>query len=244
MVIGSPRLLDGLGLMEPVTVAAARARWEQRGLTPVMVGVDGVVAGGFALADTIKASAAAAVAELRRLGLRTVLLTGDTATIARAVAAELGIDEVISEVLPADKAATITALQARGRRVAMVGDGINDAPALARADLGLAVVSGTDVALDAADVVLVAEDLAAIPAAIRLARRTRTTIRGNLAWAFGYNLAALPLAALGLLNPVIAAAAMALSSGFVLANSLRLRRFQPHRSPAAAAASGSDGEPG
>jgi P-type E1-E2 ATPase len=165
------------------------------------------------------------VAELHRLGLRTVLLTGDNEATARTVGAQIGIDEVIAEVLPHDKAAVIEDLRARGRAVAMVGDGVNDAPALARADLGLAIVSGTDVALGAADLILMRTDLTIVPSAIKLARRTLRTIRGNLAWAFSYNIAALPLAALGLLNPLIAGGAMTLSSLFVVTNSLRLRRF-------------------
>ncbi|MGH3513865.1 MAG: HAD-IC family P-type ATPase, partial [Pseudonocardiaceae bacterium] len=185
-------------------------------------------------ADTVKPSAARAVAQLHELGLRTVLLTGDNQATAAAVAAQVGITEVIAEVLPADKATTIEALQAQGRTVAMVGDGVNDAPALARADLGLAVISGTDVALDAADLILVRTDLDVVPTAIQLARATLRTIRGNFTWAFGYNVAALPIAALGLLNPLIAAAAMALSSLFVVSNSLRLRRFTPGTTTATA----------
>ncbi|HEX7662611.1 MAG TPA: HAD-IC family P-type ATPase, partial [Pseudonocardiaceae bacterium] len=170
-------------------------------------------------------SAAAAVARLHALGLRTVLLTGDNAATAGSVAAQVGIGEVIAEVLPADKAAVIARLRGEGRVVAMVGDGVNDAPALARADLGMAVVTGTDVALGAADVILVRDSLDVVPTAVGLARATLRTIRGNLVWAFGYNLAALPIAASGLLNPLIAGAAMALSSLFVVSNSLRLRRF-------------------
>jgi Cu+-exporting ATPase len=159
------------------------------------------------------------------LGLRTVLLTGDNEATARAVAAQVGIDEVIAEVLPHNKAAVVENLRWQGRSVAMVGDGVNDAPALARADLGLAVIAGTDVALGAADIILVRDDLNVVPCAVRLARSTLGIIRSNLVWAFGYNLAALPLAAFGLLNPLIAGGAMALSSLFVVSNSLRLRRF-------------------
>ena len=179
----------------------------------------------FGLADEVKGSAAPAIAELHRLGLRTVLLTGDNASTGRAVADAVGIERVISEVLPDEKAEVVRSLRAEGRVVAMVGDGVNDAPALATADLGIAVVTGTDIAIDAADVILVREDLTAAPDAIRLARATLRTIRGNLLWAFGYNVAALPLAAFGLLNPLIGAGAMALSSLFVVTNSLRLRRF-------------------
>jgi P-type Cu+ transporter len=178
------------------------------------------------VADTIKPSAPAAVAELRRLGLRPVLLTGDNEATALAVAAAVGIDEAIAEVLPADKAAAINDLRARGHRVAMVGDGVNDGPALVAADLGMAIGTGTDVAISAADLVLLREDLGVVPDAIALARAARRTIRRNLAWAFGYNIAAVPLAAAGFLNPLIAAAAMTMSSVLVVANSLRLRRFR------------------
>jgi Cu+-exporting ATPase len=178
-------------------------------------------------------SAEEAVQEaLHAQGLRTVLLTGDDARAAKAVAAGLGIDDVRSNVLPADKAGVIAALQAEGRRVAMVGDGINDAAALATADLGLAIVSGTDIALKSADIILVRDHLSVIPDAIGLARRTRRTIHLNLVWAFAYNLAAVPIAAAGLLNPLIAAAAMALSSLLVTHNSLRLRDFARRRETA------------
>jgi Cu+-exporting ATPase len=177
------------------------------------------------VADTVKPSSAPAVAALRRLGLRPVLVTGDNEATARAVAAEVGIDEVIAGVLPAGKADVVARLQAEGRVVAMVGDGVNDAPALARADLGLAIGTGTDVAIEASDLTLVSGDLRAAGDAIRLSRATLRTIRQNLGWAFGYNVAAIPLAAVGLLDPVIAGAAMALSSLSVVANALRLRRF-------------------
>jgi P-type Cu+ transporter len=225
VLVGSVRLLAGAGVAMPTALDAVRGEWERAGRTTVVVARDGAVTGMLALADTVRPSAPGAVAELRRLGLRTALLTGDNAATARAVAAEVGIDEVLAEVLPADKAAVIERLRTEGRTVAMVGDGVNDAPALARADLGLALVTGTDVALGAADLILVRADLDVVPTAVTLARATLGTIRGNLLWAFGYNLAALPLAAAGLLNPLIAAAAMALSSLFVVSNSLRLRRF-------------------
>jgi cation-transporting P-type ATPase A/B/Cu+-exporting ATPase len=209
----------------PAELAAASTEWEASGHTTVLLAADGVALGAFALADTVKPSAKGAIAELRVMGLRTVLLTGDNAATARSVAGEVGIDEVIAEVMPDDKEAVIQRLQSEGHSVAMVGDGVNDAPALARADLGLAVVSGTDVALGAADLILVRDDLDVVPGALKLARSTLRTIHGNLAWAFGYNVAALPLAAFGLLNPLIAGGAMALSSLFVVSNSLRLRRF-------------------
>jgi cation-transporting P-type ATPase A/B/Cu+-exporting ATPase len=179
-----------------------------------------------AVADTVKPSAAAAVAELRRLGLRTVLLTGDSQATAEAVAAAVGTDAVIAAALPDRKVAVIAGLQAAGHRVAMVGDGVNDGPALASADLGLALGTGTDVAITAADLILLRDDLGAVPDAIALARSTLATIRGNLTWAFGYNIAAIPLAAAGFLNPLIAGAAMAASSAFVVGNSVRLRRFR------------------
>ena len=176
---------------------------------------------------TMPSTSAAAVARLRALGLTPVLLTGDQRTVAERVAAEVGIAEVIAEVLPADKAGVVRRLQAEGRTVAMVGDGVNDAAALAQADLGLAMGTGTDVAIEAGDLVLVRGDLRTAADAIRLSRRTLRTIKGNLFWAFAYNVAALPLAAAGLLNPMIAGAAMAFSSVFVVSNSLRLRRFRP-----------------
>ncbi|MFD3568572.1 heavy metal translocating P-type ATPase [Streptomyces sp. NPDC058667] len=191
----------------------------------VHVAWDGVARGTLTVADTVKDTSAEAVALLRGLGLRPVLLTGDHRAVAEAVAAEVGIDEVIAEVLPEEKAEVVRRLQAEGRTVAMVGDGVNDAAALATADLGLAMGTGTDAAIEASDLTLVRGDLRVAADAIRLSRRTLATIRGNLGWAFGYNVAALPLAAAGLLNPMIAGLAMALSSVFVVSNSLRLRRF-------------------
>ncbi|MGB6163338.1 MAG: heavy metal translocating P-type ATPase [Pseudonocardiaceae bacterium] len=231
VLVGSVRLLAARGIPVPAALEEQRVRWEQQGATTVVVAAGSVVEGAFALTDTVRPSAAAAVTELLQLGLRTVLLTGDNTATAAAVAAQVGIDEVIAEVLPQDKAAVIEALQAQGRSVAMVGDGVNDAPALARANLGLAVVSGTDVALGAADLILMRNDLTVVPNAIKLARSTLRTIHSNLAWAFSYNIAALPLAALGLLNPLIAGATMTLSSLFVVSNSLRLRRFGRTRLP-------------
>jgi Cu+-exporting ATPase len=223
--IGRAELFASLGLTVPAELSERRDDWEAAGHTVVLAGWDGQARGAIAVADTVKPSAADAVARLRRLGLRTVLLTGDSQQTAQTVGAQAGIDEVIAQALPDQKVAVINGLRAEGRRVAMVGDGINDAPALAAADLGLALGTGTDVAISAADLIVLRADLGAVPDAIRLSRRTLTVIRGNLAWAFGYNLAAIPLAAAGLLNPLIAGAAMALSSAFVVGNSARLHRF-------------------
>jgi P-type Cu+ transporter len=223
--IGRADLFIALGLSVPAELTSQRDSWEAAGHTVVLAGWNGQVRGAIAVADTIKPSAADAVARLRQLGLRTVLLTGDSRPTAQAVGAQAGTDDVIAQALPDQKVAVIEGLRAQGRRVAMVGDGINDAPALAAADLGLALGSGTDVAISAADLIVLRDDLGAVPDAIRLSRRTLAVIRGNLAWAFGYNLAAIPLAAAGLLNPLIAGAAMALSSAFVVGNSVRLRRF-------------------
>ena len=213
-------------LRVPEVLDAARQAAEREGRTAVLAAWDGEVRALLVVADTVKPTSAEAVASLKALGLRPVLLTGDNEATARAVAAAVGIDEVIAEVLPADKADVVRRLQAEGRVVAMVGDGVNDAPALAQADLGLAIGTGTDVAIEASDLTLVSGDLRAAGDAIRLSRRTLRTIQQNLVWAFGYNLAALPLAAAGLLNPLIAGAAMALSSVSVVANALRLRRFR------------------
>ncbi len=225
VVVGRERLLRDLGFAIPPGLAGQWAQWERAGRTAVLVGWDDQLRGALAVGDTVKPSAPAAVAGLRGLGLRPVLLTGDNEATAVAVAAAVGIDDVIAGILPADKVAAIRDLQARGHRVAMVGDGVNDAPALAAADLGMAIGAGTDVAISAADLILLNPDLSVVPEAIALARAARKTIRRNLAWAFGYNVAAVPLAALGFLNPLIAAAAMTMSSVLVVANSLRLRRF-------------------
>ena len=190
-------------------------------------GWDGAARGLLAVADRVRPTSAAAVARLRQLGLRPILVTGDNARTAAAVGAVVGIDDVRAGVLPAGKAEAVAALQAEGHAVAVVGDGVNDAAALATADLGMAVGRGTDAAIEAADIVLGRDDLLVVADAVRLARRTHTTIRGNLVWAFAYNVAALPLAMAGLLSPLVAGAAMSLSSVFVVALSLRLRRFRP-----------------
>ncbi|HET7445440.1 MAG TPA: heavy metal translocating P-type ATPase [Solirubrobacterales bacterium] len=224
--VGRDSLLADWGLEPPAELRRARGEAERQGRTAIFVAWDGSVRALLVVADTVKPSSVAAVAALRGLGIRPLLLTGDNRATAQAVAAEVGIDEVIAEVLPEQKADVVARLQGEGHVVAMVGDGVNDAPSLARADLGLAIGTGTDVAIEASDLTLVSGDLRAAADAIRLSRATLRTIEENLGWAFGYNVVALPLAAVGLLNPVIAGAAMALSSLSVVANSLRLRRFR------------------
>jgi Cu+-exporting ATPase len=211
----------------PAALEGAAASAEADGKTAIVVGWDGAARGVLAVADAVKETSAAAIGHLRDLGLRPILLTGDNASAARAVAAQVGIDEVVAEVLPQGKVEVVQRLQAEGRVVAMVGDGVNDAAALAQADLGLAMGTGTDVAIEASDLTLVRGDLRVAADAIRLSRRTLAIIKGNLFWAFAYNVAAIPLAAAGLLNPMIAGAAMAFSSVFVVSNSLRLRSFAP-----------------
>lgn len=225
--VAAGRLVD-LTAELPEEVARARREAESEGRTAVVVGWDGTARGVVAVADAVKETSAEAVRQLRGLGLRPVLLTGDNRAVAETVARAVGIDphDVIAEVLPQDKVDAVRRLQAEGRTVAMVGDGVNDAAALATADLGLAMGTGTDAAIEAGDLTLVRGDLRVAADAIRLSRRTLTTIKGNLVWAFGYNVAALPLAAAGLLNPMIAGAAMAFSSVFVVTNSLRLRTFR------------------
>jgi Cu+-exporting ATPase len=225
VVVGRPAMLAEWGLELPAELARAVDEAESQGRTAVAAAVDGRVAGLVVVADRIKSSSPEAVAELRTLGLTPILLTGDNARAARAVGDEAGIETVIADVLPQEKSAEVARLQAAGEVVAVVGDGVNDAPALAQADLGLAIGTGTDVAIEASDLTLVSGDLRSAADAIRLARRTLRTIKGNLFWAFAYNVAAIPLAVAGLLNPMIAAAAMAFSSVFVVTNSLRLRRF-------------------
>jgi Cu+-exporting ATPase len=227
VLVGRTQLMAARGLTVPPELDARRQAAECDGTTAVLVAWDGAVRGLLTVADTVKPTSAKAIRQLRALGLRPILLTGDNPAVAHAVAREVGIaaDDVIAGVLPAGKLDAVRRLQDAGRVVAMVGDGVNDAPALAQADLGLAMGTGTDVAIRASDLTLVRGDLTAAPDAIRLARRTLGVIRSNLFWAFAYNVAALPLAALGLMNPVIAGAAMAFSSVFVVSNSLRLRRF-------------------
>jgi len=227
VLVGRTALLDQWSEPLSDTLAAKKAEAEALGRTAVAVGWDGRARAVLVVSDTVKTTSAQAIRQLRDLGLTPVLLTGDNTAAARSVAAEVGIDEVIAEVLPQDKVDVVKRFQAEGRVVAMVGDGVNDAAALAQSDLGLAMGTGTDVAIEAGDITLVRGDLRAAADAIRLARRTFAIIKGNLFWAFAYNVAALPLAAAGLLNPMIAGAAMAISSAFVVSNSLRLRAFTP-----------------
>jgi P-type Cu+ transporter len=229
VILGRARLFTDRGSAVPPDLASWCHAQEQAGGTTVLVSWDDAIQGALAVSDTIKPSAAAAVASLRALGLRPILLTGDNAATAQAVAAAAGIPEVIAGALPATKPQLIADLKAAGRAPAMVGDGVNDAPALAAAQLGLALGSGTDVAICAADMILLRDDLTVVPDAIKLARATYRTIRRNLAWAFCYNVLAIPLAASGFLNPIVAAATMTLSSVFVVWNSLRLRGFMNGR---------------
>ncbi len=227
VTVGRPTELTASGALLPPELDRAVRDAARHGATPVAVGWSGAVHGILVLRDTTKPDAAQAIAELKSLGVTPVLLTGDTTATARALGAELGIDTVIAEVLPDDKLGIVDLLHRQGSTVAMVGDGVNDAAALAAADLGLAMGTGTDAAIEAADITLVRGDPRAAATAIRLARRTLAVIRSNLVWAFAYNAVALPLAATGLLDPVVGGAAMAASSVLVVTNSLRLRRFGP-----------------
>jgi Cu+-exporting ATPase len=227
VIVGRPRLFDDWAQRLPDDLVQAMRDAESDGKTAVAVGWDGKARAVLVVADAVKPTSAEAIRQLCELGLTPIMLTGDNEATARAIAREVGVDRVIAEVLPQDKVDAIKQLQADGNVVAMVGDGVNDAAALAQADLGLAMGTGTDVAIEASDLTLVRGDLRAAADAIRLSRKTLSTIKGNLFWAFAYNVAALPLAAAGLLNPMLAGTAMAFSSLFVVSNSLRLRRFTP-----------------
>ncbi|MEV0946887.1 heavy metal translocating P-type ATPase [Rhodococcus sp. NPDC049939] len=231
VVVGRPTLLSDWSLHLSPELEENVRNAESAGKTVVGIGWDGAARGILVVADTVKPTSLEAVSQFRRLGLTPIMLTGDNSSAARTIANQVGIDEVVAEVLPKDKVDVITRLQSEGKVVAMVGDGVNDAAALAQADLGLAMGTGTDVAIEASDLTLVRGDLRAAADAIRLSRKTLGTIKGNLFWAFAYNISALPLAAAGMLNPMIAGAAMAFSSVFVVSNSLRLRRFRSLTSP-------------
>lgn len=226
IVVGRERLLADWAMPLTDELRAAKVEAESLGRTAILAGWDGELRAMLVVADTIKATSREAIERLRSLGLDPILLTGDNERAARAVADRVGIDAVFAEVLPSDKVDVVRALQRDGKVVAMIGDGVNDAAALAQADLGIAMGTGTDAAIEASDLTLIRGDLLAAADAVRLSRRTLATIKTNLFWAFAYNIAAIPLAAAGLLNPLIAGASMGLSSIFVVSNSLRLRRFR------------------
>ncbi|MGH9215149.1 MAG: heavy metal translocating P-type ATPase [Acidimicrobiales bacterium] len=226
VAVGRRKLMSEAGLVLPGALDDAATGLEGRGRTAIFAGWDGEVRGVLAVADTVRDEARSVVGLLHGLGAQVAMITGDNHRTAAAVAAEVGIDRVLAEVLPADKADEVRRMQAEGQRVTMVGDGVNDAPALVQADLGVAIGTGTGVAIESSDITLLSADLSGVPTALRLARRTFRTILQNLGWAFGYNVAAIPLAAFGVLNPIIAGAAMAFSSVSVVTNSLRLRRFR------------------
>jgi heavy metal translocating P-type ATPase len=230
VTVGRRKLMRDGGLHLSATLEDQAARWEAAGLTVVFAGWDGRVRGALAIGDRLKANAAAVIASLRSLGVEAAMITGDNAQTAEAIASAAGIDRVLAEVLPQGKVAEVRRLRAEGKVVAMVGDGINDAPALAQADLGIAIGTGTDVAIESSDITLISGDLDGVVTALELSRRTLRTIRQNLGWAFGYNLAAIPLAAVGILPPIVAGATMALSSVSVVSNSLRLFRVGRTRS--------------
>jgi Cu+-exporting ATPase len=238
VLVGRPTWLAtslGISLATESWLNEFVAQEQGRGATVVAVAWDGALHGAIAVADAVRPTSRDAIAQFRKLGIEPVLLTGDNARTAHAVAAEVGIANVIADVLPEDKVDVIRTLQAQGKTVAMVGDGVNDAAALVQADLGIAMGSGSDVTVEASDITLMRTDLLAAVDALRLSRKTYGTIRGNLFWAFAYNVVMIPLAALGLLNPMLAGAAMALSSVFVVANSLRLRQFKPVNVPSSPA---------
>jgi Cu+-exporting ATPase len=233
VLLGNAKLMEEEGI--PVASSVEIDRLAEEGKTPMFVALDGSFAGVIAVADVVKDSSSAAIAQLHRMGIEVAMITGDSRKTALAIASQVGIDRVLAEVLPQDKAAEVKKLQAEGRKVAMVGDGINDAPALAQADIGIAIGSGTDVAMESADIVLMRSDLMDVPTAIKLSKNVIRNIKQNLFWAFGYNVLGIPVAAgllyaFGgpLLNPILAAAAMSLSSVSVLTNALRLRRFKPY----------------
>jgi Cu+-exporting ATPase len=227
VLAGRPSFLENAGIAINNAIITTLEDRREQGETAVLVAWDGQARGVIGVSDSVKPTSRHAVAAMIRLGLQPILLTGDNAVTAHRVGREVGIENVIADVLPSDKVDVVRSLQAEGKTVAMVGDGVNDAAALAQADLGIAMGTGTDVAIAASDLTIVGGDLLAAADAIALSRRTLTTIKANLFWAFGYNIAALPLAAAGYLNPLIAGGAMALSSVFVVSNSLRLRRFNP-----------------